>query len=129
VIVGCGFVPLARAPLDSERVLVAQCAAHEATPSGAKTGRESGRSYGGQRPGSPRRSAPDRPAPDHLPQVPTTPGSSLGSGSSGGFQSGAFLGAIAAPLSVTPFGGGRLVTLVEQRPRALPLVFLLERPG
>jgi hypothetical protein len=127
VIVVCGLAPLARAPSDSERVLFPQCPAHEAKQAGqpgARTGGESGRTHGAQRPRS-----PGLPAPDDRPQVPTAPGSLLGSGSSEGFHSGAVLGLIAALLSLTPLGGRRLVRLVDRRRRALPLVFLLERPG
>jgi hypothetical protein len=36
---------------------------------------------------------------------------------------------IAAVLSPTPFAGERLVTLIYLRRRALPVAFLLDRPG
>ncbi len=127
-IVVCGLAPLARAPSDSQRVLLGRCPpsleGRQAEQPGGRTREESGRPYGGQGPRSPR-----LPAPDHQPQVPAPYGSSLGSGSSEGFHSGAVLGVIAALLSLTSLSGSRLVTLVERRWRALPLVFSLERPG
>jgi hypothetical protein len=76
------------------------------------------------------RSLPPRlPAPDHLPQGPTAPGSSLGSGSSGGFQGGALLGLIAALLSLAPLWGSRVVAPLEGRRPAVHLASSLERPG
>jgi hypothetical protein len=38
-------------------------------------------------------------------------------------------GVVTARLSLVPPRGGRLVTLVEKRRRALRLFFILERPG
>jgi hypothetical protein len=60
--------------------------------------------------------------------MPTTLGSSLGTGGSGGFHSGAIL-VLAAVLSLIPLCGVRLVKLVELLPRALPVSFSLDRPG
>jgi hypothetical protein len=61
--------------------------------------------------------------------MPATLGSSLGTGGSGGFHSGAILGVLAAVLSLIPLCGVRLVKLVELLPRALPVSFSLDRPG
>ena len=128
VIVVCGLAPLTRAPSDSERVLLGPCNTQlEATQAGqpdARTGEGSGRPHA-----APRLTSPRLPAPDNEPQVPTTLGSSLGSGSAGGFHGGAVLGVLAAGLSLIPLGGERLVKLVELRRRALPVAFLLDRPG
>jgi hypothetical protein len=57
--------------------------------------------------------------------MPTTLGSSVGSGSAG---SGGVVGALAAVLRLIPLGGERLVKLVELRRRALLFAFLLDRP-
>jgi hypothetical protein len=129
VIVVCGLAPLARAPSDSERVLLGRCPPQEATKAGqpaARSGEGSGRPNGAQRPRSPR-----PPAPDHQPEGPSAPGSLLGFSSSegSGFHSGAVLGLTGALLSLTPPQGRRLVTPLERRRRALLLVFSLERPG
>jgi hypothetical protein len=127
MIVVCGLPPLARAPSDFERALFGQCSAHEAARPGLPGGRpggSSGRPDGAQRPGSPR-----LPAPDPQPQGPTAPGSSSGSGGTGGFHSGADLGLSATLLSLAPLWGSCPVTPYERRRRAVLLVLLLERPG
>jgi mucin-6/19 len=127
-IVACRSAILARAYSDSELVLLGQMPAHlqaaQVGQPGARTGGESGRPDGSQRPTSPR-----LPAPDDEPPVPTAPGSLLGSGSSGGFQSGTDLGVITALFSLIPPRDDRPVTFVEQRRRPLHLFFFLERPG
>ena len=74
-------------------------------------------------------SAPRLPIPDHEPQVPTPPGASSGSASSGGPHGGSTFGVTAAVLEITPRDGTRPVTLIELCRRALPLAFLLDRPG
>jgi hypothetical protein len=61
--------------------------------------------------------------------MPTTLGSSVAAGSSGGLYSGAVLGLLAAVLSLIPLAGGRLVKLVELRRRVPPVAFSLDRPG
>jgi hypothetical protein len=71
---------------------------------------------------------PHSPIPDHEPQIPTAPGASSGSGSSGGHV-GFTLGLIAAARDLTPRDTARPVTLIEVGPRALSLAFLLDRPG
>jgi hypothetical protein len=129
VIVVCGLAPLTRVPSDFERVLLGLCHTQlEATQVGqpyARTGEGGGRPHA-----APRLTSPRLPAPDNAPpRMPTTLDSSLGSGSVGGVDSGAVLGVLAAVLSLIPLGGERLVKLVELRRRALPLAFLLDRPG
>jgi len=119
---------LARAPTDFERVLFGQCPTHDATPA-EQQGTQPGGGRGGpsddaQPPGSPR-----LPAPDPQPQGPTAPGSSLGSGGSGGFHSGNHLGLIATVLSLAPLWGTRLITPFERRRPAQLFAFSLERPG
>jgi hypothetical protein len=74
-------------------------------------------------------SAPRLPIPDHEPQMPTPPGASSGSASSGGLHDGSTLGMTAAVLDITPRDGTRPITLIELCRRALPLAFLLDRPG
>jgi hypothetical protein len=74
-------------------------------------------------------SAPRLPIPDHEPQMPTPPGASSGSASSGGPHGGSTLGVTAAVLDITPRDGTRPITLIELCRRALPLAFLLDRPG
>jgi hypothetical protein len=74
-------------------------------------------------------SAPRLPIPDHEPQMPTPPGASSGSGSSGGPHGGSTLGLTSAVLGITPRDGTRPITLIELCRRALPLAFLLDRPG
>ena len=74
-------------------------------------------------------SAPRLPIPDHEPQMPTPPGASSGSASSGGPHGGSTLGLTAAVLGITPRDGTRPITLIELCRRALPLAFLLDRPG
>ncbi len=74
-------------------------------------------------------SAPRLPIPDHEPQMPTPPGASSGSASSGGPHGGSTLGVTAAVLEITPRDGTRPITLIELCRRALPLAFLLDRPG
>ena len=70
------------------------------------------------------------PAPgDDKPPLPTAPSSSLTSGGSGGMQGKGVYGVVTTRLSLVPPRGGRLVTLVEKRRRALRLFFILERPG
>jgi hypothetical protein len=127
MIVVCGLAPLARAPSDFERVLFGHCPAHEAAQAGqpgARPGERSGRPDGAQRPRSPR-----LPAPDPQPQGPTAPGSSPGSGGTGGFHSGADLGLFSALLSLAPLWGTRLVMPFERRRPAQLFAFSLERPG
>jgi hypothetical protein len=127
MIVVCGLAPLARPPSDFERVLFGQCSAHEAARPGLPGGRaggSSGRPDGAQRPGSPR-----LPAPDPQPQGPTAPGSSSGSGGTGGFHSGADLGLNATLLSLAPLWGSCPVTPYERRRHAVLLALSLERPG
>jgi hypothetical protein len=127
-IVVCRSAILARAHSDSERGLLAQwpapVQAMHAGQARVRTGGESGRPDGSQRPRSHR-----PPAPDDEPPVPMAPSSGLGSGSSGGLLSGAVLGVITALFSLTPPRNGRLVRLVERRRRPLHLFFFLERPG
>jgi hypothetical protein len=74
-------------------------------------------------------SAPRLPSPDHEPQMPTPPGASSGSAGSGGPHGGSTLGVTAAVLDITPRDGTRPITLIELCRRALPLAFLLDRPG
>jgi hypothetical protein len=74
-------------------------------------------------------SAPRLPIPDHEPQVPTAPGASSGSGSSGGPHGGSTIGVTSAVLGITPRDGTRPIALIELCRRALPLAFLLDRPG
>jgi hypothetical protein len=74
-------------------------------------------------------SVPRLPIPDHEPQMPTPPGASSGSASSGGPHGGSTLGVTAAVLDITPRDGTRPTTLIELWRRALPLAFLLDRPG
>jgi hypothetical protein len=74
-------------------------------------------------------SAPRLPIPNHEPQMPTPPGASSGSASSGGPHGGSTLGVTAAVLDITPRDGTRPITLIELCRRALPLAFLLDRPG
>jgi hypothetical protein len=74
-------------------------------------------------------SAPRLPIPDHEPQMPTPPGASSGSASSGGPHGGSTLGVTAAVIDITPRDGTRPITLIELCRRALPLAFLLDRPG
>ena len=74
-------------------------------------------------------SAPRLPIPDHEPQMPTPPGASSGSASSGGPHGGSTLGVTAAVLDIIPRDGTRPITLIELCRRALPLAFLLDRPG
>jgi hypothetical protein len=74
-------------------------------------------------------SAPRLPIPDHEPQMPTPAGASSGSGSSGGPHGGFTLGVTAAVLDITPGDGTRPITLIELCRRAVPLAFLLDRPG
>ena len=69
------------------------------------------------------------PAPDNAPPVPSAPGSPLSSGGPGGSQSVSVLGVVANLFSLLPPGGGRRMTLVERRGRALRLFFFQERPG
>jgi hypothetical protein len=71
---------------------------------------------------------PRSPIPDHEPQIPTAPGASSGSGSSGGHV-GFTLGLAAAARSLAPRDTARPVRLIEVSPRALSLAFLLDRPG
>jgi hypothetical protein len=74
-------------------------------------------------------SAPRLPIPDHEPQMPAPPGASSGSGSSGGPHGGSTLGVTSAVLGITPRDGTRPIALIELCRRALPLAFLLDRPG
>jgi hypothetical protein len=74
-------------------------------------------------------SAPRLPIPDNEPQMPTPAGASSGSGSSGGPHGGFTLGVTAAVLDITPRDDTRPITLNELCRRALPLAFLLDRPG
>jgi hypothetical protein len=74
-------------------------------------------------------SGPRLPVPDHEPQMPTPPGASSGSGSSGGPHGGSTLGVTSAVLGITPRDGTRPITLIELCRRVLPLAFLLDRPG
>jgi len=74
-------------------------------------------------------SAPRLPIPDHEPEMPTPAGASSGSGSSGGPHGGSTLGVTAAVLDITPRDGTRPITLIELCRRAVPLAFLLDRPG
>jgi hypothetical protein len=74
-------------------------------------------------------SAPRLPIPDHEPQMPTPPGASSGSGSSGGPHGGSTIGVTSAVLGITPRDGTRPIALIELCRRALPLAFLLDRPG
>jgi hypothetical protein len=74
-------------------------------------------------------SAPRLPIPDHEPQMPTPAGASSGSGSSGGPDGGSTFGVTAAVLDITPRDGTRPITLIELCRRAVPLAFLLDRPG
>jgi SAM-dependent methyltransferase len=109
-------------------LVLASCPAKAATvqaePPAARTNGAQSRSDGTRGPKSPR-----LPIPDREPQMPSAPGASSGSGSSGGPDGGSSLGVTAAMLSLTPWGGTRLITRIEQCPRALPLAFLLDRPG
>jgi hypothetical protein len=79
--------------------------------------------------GAPGSKSPRLPSPDHEPPMPPAPGASSGSGSSGGLHAGSTLGVTAAVLSLTPRDGTRPITLIELCRRALPLAFLLDRPG
>ena len=74
-------------------------------------------------------SAPRLPIPNHEPQMPTAAGASSGSGSPGGPHGGSTLGVAAAVLDITPRDGTRPITLIELCRRAVPLAFLLDRPG
>ena len=74
-------------------------------------------------------SAPRLPIPDNEPEMPTPAGASSGSGSSGGPHGGSTLGVTAAVLDITPRDGTRPITLIELCRRAVPLAFLLDRPG
>ena len=101
-------------------------------PEATRAGRIAVRTNGAQnrRPaGAPGPSAPRLPIPDHEPPMPTPPGASSGSGSSGGPHGGSTLGVTAAVLDITPRDGTRPITLIELCRRALPLAFLLDRPG
>ena len=128
MIVSCGLAPLVRAPSDLVRILFGQSSAYETTQTAQRGagpgGGRSGRLDGAPRPGSPR-----LPLPDPQPQGPIAPGPSPGSGSSGGFHGGADLGLMAAPLSLVPLWGSRLITPFEGRQPSLLLAFSLERPG
>jgi hypothetical protein len=74
-------------------------------------------------------SAPRLPIPDNEPQMPTPAGASSGSGSPGGPHGGSTLGVAAAMFDITPRDGTRPITLIELCRRAVPLAFLLDRPG
>jgi hypothetical protein len=74
-------------------------------------------------------SAPRLPIPDHEPQMPTPPATSTGSSSSGNPHGGSTLGVTSTVLGITPRDGTRPITLIELCRRALPLAFLLDRPG
>jgi len=74
-------------------------------------------------------SVPRLPIPDNEPQMPTPAGASSGSGSPGGPHGGSTLGVAAAVFDITPRDGTRPITLIELCRRAVPLAFLLDRPG
>src|SRR5262249_59760230 len=102
----CGLRPLARGRSDLGRVLFGQSSAHETTqtaqPAAAPGEGRNGRMDGPPRPGSPR-----RPPLDPQPEGPIAPGSSPGSGSSGGFHGGGGLRLTAAPLPLLPPSAAR----------------------
>jgi hypothetical protein len=104
--------------------LPAHVVTNQAVRSGV-TGEKKGRENGSRKLGS---LVPPAPA-DDKPPLPTAPSSSLTSGGSGGTQGKGVYGVLTARLSLVPSRGGRLVTLVEKRRRALRLFFILERPG
>jgi hypothetical protein len=102
----------------------AKAEALRAEPPAARTNGAQSRSDGTQGPRSPR-----SPIPEREPQMPTAPGASSGSASSGGPHGGSSLGVTAGVIGLTSQDGTRLITHVELCPRALPLAFLLDRPG
>jgi hypothetical protein len=95
-----------------------------AAPAGKREGEASNRTDD-----SPAPSAPRLPAPDDAPPLPSAPGSLLGSGGPGGAQCVFVLCVVAVLFNLLPPGGGRRMTLVERRGRALRLYFFQERPG
>ncbi len=74
-------------------------------------------------------SAPRLPIPNHEPQMPSAPGASSGSVNSGGPDGASAFNVTEAALNLTPRDGTRPITLIELCWRALPLAFLLDRPG
>jgi hypothetical protein len=95
-------------------------------------GRIAPRTNGAQnrRPGGARGpSAPRLPIPNHEPQMPSAPGASSGSANSGGPDGSSAFNVTEAVLNLTPRDGTRPITLIELCRRALPLAFLLDRPG
>jgi hypothetical protein len=84
---------------------------------------------GPSRPAGAHPPSPRLPVPEHAPQMPSAPGASSGSSSSGGAHDGSTLGVAAAALSLTPRNETRPISLIELRRRVLPFAFLLDRPG
>jgi hypothetical protein len=84
---------------------------------------------GPSRPAGAHPPSPRLPVPEHAPQMPSAPGASSGSSSSGGAHDGSTLGVAAAELSLTPRNETRPISLIELRRRVLPFAFLLDRPG
>jgi hypothetical protein len=127
-VVACNSVASASVRSASARILLARLPAHVVTNQAVRsgvTGEKKGRENGSRKLGS---LVPPAPA-DDKPPLPTAPSSSLTSGGSGGTQGKGVYGVLTARLSLVPSRGGRLVTLVEKRRRALRLFFILERPG
>jgi hypothetical protein len=112
-----GSVPLASCSTESG-----------ATPAGRIAARPNGEQN--RRPAGARGpSAPRLPIPNHDPQMPSAPGASSGSANSGGPDGASAFNVTEAVLNLTPRDGTRPITLIELCRRALPLAFLLDRPG
>ena len=128
-VVICEAAVSASVRLDSDRIFLARFPAHVdttgAAPSEARTGEKRSRAAGTRKPSLP---LPPFPG-DDKPAVPAAPGSSLGSGASGGMQGKDVNGVVTAPFSLIPPRDGSLVTLADERRLALRLFFILERPG
>jgi hypothetical protein len=122
-VVVCESAVSASVRSDSERTLLARLPIHDDTTQAARSGVRTG-----EKKGSPKPASPVPPAPEKPPMLPA-PSSLLGSGGSGGMHGNGVKGVVTARLSLIPPRDGRLVTLVENRRRALRLFFILERPG